>query len=232
MDLSLGHWKGGNKYAGNDLGYVPKLIYYSVCEYTGFSKTELLEGKLFCIAQVVFLIGLCAMLTGLLVRHARNLPSQMAGRMGVVLLYGPVSIGLLIFRHGRTSSGMSSILNEPIGQHQTLQGFLQANCDATKTLLSSMPQITHLFVERPSVGLPTGFYNTTGEPWSFERVGRLVSQFRVKYVLLLTHEHTSGHQSQFFRKLADGETLEWLRLKHSGSGYQLFEVNSVTLTRN
>ncbi|MFK7818853.1 MAG: glycosyltransferase family 39 protein [Planctomycetaceae bacterium] len=288
--MLIGHWKGGNKYAGHSLGYVLKMFYYCACEFTGFSKTELMEGSLFCIAQVVFVVALLSLIIfGIATRRAA-VGRELAGRMGAMLIYAPLSIAMLIFLHARSSSGMTprlflpvipclllgfailfqwvfenyqrlrlvavcvvvsgmlgvlvgqtrcmadfrtralrgvatrQILNEPITETENLRQYLQARCDSKNTLLSSMPQMTHLFVERPSVGLPTGFYNVTGEPWSFERVERLAQRFKVRYVLLLTHPDTSVHHSTFFKKLAEGNKPEWLASRHVGENFQLFEV--------
>jgi hypothetical protein len=288
--ILVGNWKGGNKYAGHELTYVLKKFYHCICEFTGFSLKELQEGKLFCVAQVAFAACLTIAVVVALARHRDAVWRRLTGRMGIILVYAPLSIGLLIVLHARSSSGMTprlflpvvpcllhtiaylffklaenyrqlriavcvvataglasvligqtrcyadfrirtkrgvvtrQLLREQIDANQTLQQFLQTNCNRNNTLLSSMPQMTHLFVERPSVGLPTGVFNVTGEPWSFDRVKALARRFRIRHVLLLTHEDVSVHRSEFFFRLSEGDMPAWLRSTHVSDNFQLFEV--------
>ncbi len=123
-----------------------------------------------------------------------------------------------------------TILDKPLaGSSKTLGEYLRKHCDQQHALLSSMPQMTHLFVERPSIGLPTSFFNASKEPWTFNRVLEVVVRpYSVRYVLLLTHPDTSRHGSQFFRKLQAGDRPDWLTIVFQQDDFTLFSVNDAS----
>ena len=120
------------------------------------------------------------------------------------------------------------ILDQPVaaGSSTTLGQYLRAHCDQQHALLSSMPQMTHLFVEQPSIGLPTSYFNTLNEPWTSKRVQDVVIRpYSVRYVLLLTHPDTSNHGSEFFKDLQAGDRPEWLTVVFQQDDFTLFTVN-------
>ena len=120
--------------------------------------------------------------------------------------------------HARPSAAVSNAMTVEVADGITLRHFLNVHCDSDNSLLSSMPQLTHLFVERPTVGLPIGFYNTEQLPWTVERVHSRVNRFRVRYVLLVVPPDGSKHSAEFFSRVQNGEVPEWLKVVHEEAG--------------
>ncbi len=287
----VGSWQGGNETTQHTFARTLRLLYYSMSEFTGFSQTAFMKGRMHCLAQIVFGVAVFAAMGYAIFRSRKQVGTRWRNASVVVLFYGPLVIAMLVWLDMRNATGMTPrllvpavpsiilglgvlleymmrqsrirqgwplaatmlgvfgvlagqpacmtnyrefaarglatrmILEEPIEQDQTLKDFLQANCDTSATLMSSMPQMTHLFVERPLVGLVSNVYNTNGKPWSFERTQEYVRRYRVRYILLLTHPDTREYGPVFFRRLSVGEQPEWLRLEHEGQHFKLFRTD-------
>lgn len=113
----------------------------------------------------------------------------------------------------------------PVHTGNSLRHFLTMHCDAENSLLSSMPQMTYLFVERPSVGLPIGFYNTQGLQWTTQRVADRVERFRVRYVLAFVLPNSPKYSAEFFNELQADDVPSWLNVLHRQDGaFTLYEV--------